>query len=502
MEFFINCNTSTLAPYPQVLDAAKAAHLYRRLGFSASAQTVDQAIGQSANALVNSLIAEAQNLPTLPEPTWANWDNSNYPADDDLRNQIKSEQEEEWRIAYCRALLNNNLRDRLSFFWSNHLVTQLEVYGCNQFLYEYINCLQRNAIGNFKTMVSEIGITSAMLYYLDGAYSNGNNPNENYARELYELFTLGEGNGYTEEDIIETAKALTGYVNRGEIGCTKVTFDPTKFNSDTKTIFGRTGNWGYDDVIEILFEEKATEIGYFICKKLYEFFIHPDSTDEANNAKTIIDGLSATFIANNFELAPVLSQLFKSQHFFDEEAIGVIIKSPFDMFLNLINETNFAYDDSMIRTVAEASRLLGQEVFNPFDVNGWQRNRTWINTNFMIGRWLTSEMILEQFWNHSQDQFRTFAMAVVGASNSSTSNPRIVVQAIVDKILPKGLLTDQDFNNALDVFMIEDVPDSYYGSDFIPGGLGYWMLNVSPEAPSQVYFLLLHLIRQPEFQLK
>ena len=92
--------------------------------------------------------------------------------------------------------------------------------------------MQRNALGNFKTFTSEIGLTSAMLYYLDGVRNRGNNPNENYARELYELFTLGEGNNYTEEDIVETAKAISGYTERGEEGCTQVTFNPDDFNTD------------------------------------------------------------------------------------------------------------------------------------------------------------------------------------------------------------------------------------------------------------------------------
>ncbi len=171
--------------------------MYRRLGFSASVQTVDQAVGQNAGTLVDSLINEALNMPTLPAPAWADWNNSNYPDDDDLARQLRRAQAEEWAVTYTNALLNNNLRDWLSFFWSNHFVTELDVYDCTSFLYYYIDCLQRNAIGNFKTFVREIGLTSAMLYYLDGAYNNGNNPNENYARELYELFTLGEGNGYT-----------------------------------------------------------------------------------------------------------------------------------------------------------------------------------------------------------------------------------------------------------------------------------------------------------------
>jgi len=502
MEYFVNCNTSTLAQYTTPLDKVRAAHLYRRLGFSASVQTIDSAVGQNAGTLVDALINEALTMPPLAAPAWADWNNSNYPADDDLARQLRRTQQEEWAVAYTNGLLTNNLRDRLSFFWSNHFVTEIDVYDCNSFLYYYINCLQRNAIGNLKTFVSEIGLTSAMLYYLDGVYNNGNNPNENYARELYELFTLGEGNGYTEQDIIETAKALTGYVERGELGCEQVTFDPTRFDAGPKTIFGQTGNWNYDDVIDILFQERPNEIAGFICQKLYEFFVHPDSDDDAGNAQTIITGLANTMVANNFEIAPVLSQLFKSQHFFDDEAIGVIIKSPFDIYLNLINETNFAYNDNTILNVVDTTRMLGQTLFDPFDVAGWQRDRTWINTNFIIGRWLTVEVFLEIFYQGNPEQFRTLAMDAVGTADSNTSNPETVVRALVNKFTPLGLLTAQDFENAMSVFKIEDVPEEYYGSDYIPGGLGLWMLSVSPEVPQQVFLLLMHLSRQPEFQLK
>ena len=502
MEFFVNCNTSTLAPCTQPLDTYRAAHLYRRLGFSASVTTINQAVGLAAGSVVDTLINEAINMPPLAAPIWADWNNSNYPADDDAAGAMRRAQQEEWRIAYTNSLLNNNLRDRLSFFWHNHFVTELDVYDCNSFLYYYINCLQRNAIGNLKTFVSEIGLTDAMLYYLDGVYNNGNNPNENYARELYELFTLGEGLGYTEDDIIETARALTGYVERGEIGCSPVQFNPERFDAGTKTILGQTGNWGYDDVIDILFAQRANEIAGFICGKLYAYFVHPDINDDAGNAQAIINGMAGTMVANNFEVAPVLSQLFKSEHFFDEEAIGVIIKSPFDMYLNLYKETGFTYDDTNVNFSIDASSMLGQTLFDPFDVAGWQRDRTWINTNFIIGRWLTMEVVLENFYQNNPEQFRTLAMDAVGPGDSNTSNPETVVRAIVEKFTPKGLLTDQDFENAMSVFKIEDVPENYYGSDYIPGGLGLWMLAVSAEVPSQVFLLLMHLSRQPEFQLK
>jgi uncharacterized protein (DUF1800 family) len=497
MEYFINCNTSTLAPYTANLDQLRASHLYRRLGFSASVATINQATGQSAAALVDSLIDQALNMAPIPAPTWANWTNANYPEDDDTRNQLKNQQKSEFQLDYANGLLNNNLRDRLSFFWSNHFVTELEVYNCNSYLYEYIDCLQRNSLRNFKTFVSEIGLTNAMLYYLDGVFNNGNNPNENYGRELYELFTLGEGNGYTEEDIIETAKALSGYVERTEIGCSPVAFDATKHDAGSKTILGQTGNWGYDDVINILFDQRAPEIAEFICRKLYEFFVHPDSKDEANNAQTIINGMAATFVSNNFEIAPVLRQLFKSQHFFDDEAIGVIIKSPIDFYFNTLKETGFNYTDTNVAEMVNYSALLSQEIFEPIDVAGWQRDRSWINTNFMIGRWLTIESILENFYMADNEQFRTLGLDISGNAGLTSTNPDVVARLIIDFILPKGLLDEPEYSKAFAIFR-SDIEEVYYEG----GNQESWTLATWPQAPFQVYLLLQYLARQPEFQLK
>ncbi|WP_209402563.1 DUF1800 family protein [Pseudozobellia sp. WGM2] len=497
MEYFINCNTASLMPYNTPLDRSRAAHLYRRLGFSASAETIDQAEGQNAGALVDTLINQALNAQSIPAPEWADWNSSNYPEDDQLRNAMIRTQRAEFGVTYGNQMLNNNLKERLSFFWSNHFVTELKVYECNSFLYHYIDCLQRNSLGNFKTFVSEIGLTSAMLYYLDGVYNNGHNPNENYARELYELFTLGEGNAYTEDDIIETAKALTGYVERGELGCEAVQYNAERHDPGSKTILGQTGNWGYDDVIDILFEQRPNEIAEFICRKLYEFFVHPDSRDEAGNAQSIISAMASTFTNNNFEIAPVLSELFKSQHFFDDEAIGVIIKSPFDFYFNFIKETNFSYNDTTVASMINYSGMISQELFNPFDVAGWQRDRSWINTNFMIGRWLTIESILEDLFAADEEQFRTFGLSLTGMDGMTSNNPDVIAKPIIDFILPKGLLNDSEYDKAYTVFR-SDVQDQYYEGGATPT----WTLQTSMEGPSQVYLLIQYLARQPEFQLK
>ena len=186
---------------------------------------------------------------------------------------------------------------------------------------------------------------------------------------------------------------------------------------------------------------------------------------------------------------------------FIQKTIGAV-PSPFDCFFNLITETDFTYTDTTVATAVNYSGMLSQELFNPIDVAGWQRNRSWINTNFLIGRWLSSESFLDDYFAQNQEQFRTLAMDAVGAGDSNTSNPEIVVRALVNKFTPKGMLTEADFQNAMSAFKIEDVPENYYSPDHTPGGLSLWILSISQEVPKQVHLLLRHIVRQPEFQLK
>ncbi|WP_340201580.1 DUF1800 domain-containing protein [Ascidiimonas sp. W6] len=489
MEILENCNTSTLDPYvpsaEKPWDIARIHHLYRRLGFSASVPTINAGLSRNPGDLVDEIVDQAINLPPTPAPEWANWTRINYPQDNDLRNEMVNAQRKSWALTYSRAMIDDSLRDRLSFFWSNHFVTELNVYDIPGFLYGYINKLQVHALGNFKEFTREIGLTNAMLRYLDGNRNRRNRPNENYARELYELFTLGEGNGYTETDIVETSKALTGYVRRAieDDNYSGFVFDPSQFDAGTKTIFGQTGAWNYDDVIEILFTERQDEIANFICRKLYTYFVHPEAPD------AIVNEMAATFISGNWELAPVLRQLFKSEHFFDDESIGVIIKSPYDVIFDFINETSFQYNDEVLESVIYFNGLIGQSLFNPVDVAGWRRNRNWISANALIGRWSIMEWFLYYNWNLDQEQFRTFGLNLAG----DNSDPYYVTREIVDAVVPKGLLTDADYEVASDIFK-SDVPDNYYEDN---SWNLYW-----ESAPYQVLQLLLHISKEPEFQLK
>ena len=322
-----------------------------------------------------------------------------------------------------------------------------------------------------------------MLVYLNGLQNRAGVPNENYARELYELFTLGADNGYTQQDIVETARALTGYT-LVLVGCGDIYFNPFQWDNGTKSIFGQTGNWGYDDVVNILFEQRPNEIADFICRKLYRFFVHPE-VDEA-----IVSGLAQTFLQNNFELEPVLRQLFRSEHFFDEAVLGVQVKSPLELTFSFLIESDLAIGQEMKELALYTSSQLGQTLSIPPNVAGWPGNRAWISTSTLTGRWNTIAYLMYAAWQQDPEQFRTFAQTVTGDPNSNM--PELVAGAIIEQLVPIGLQTPELNERAYLAFKA-DIPENYYAS-------GQWNLNWET-VPYQVLLLINYLARLPEFQL-
>ena len=437
----------------------------------------------SPGDFIDQLVDNAASLPPTSAPFWANYAVSDF---DDFEND-NPQYIQQWRIQTGNDLITERLRGRLTFFWSNHFVTELETYNYAPYLFQYYNLLQQHAVGNFKDLVHAIGINSTMLYYLNGFQNTNVNPNENYARELYELFTLGEGIGYTENDITETSRALTGYNHWSEAGAT-IFFDPSTFDDGQKTIFGQTGNWGYDDVIDLLFSQRTDEIARFICRKLYRFFVSPevDSVVETN----IIQPLANTLIDSNWELVPMLKQLFKSQHFFDERALGVVIKSPLDVIFNYVNETQFFYNDEVVEAFVYYAGLMGQELFDPPDVSGWQRDEDWINTSTLTARWQLMGIYVQYLY----DNGLAFTLVDLARELSNDSNdPVYITQVMVDHFMSKPLHTETDYDIATDIFKWE-IPQNYYDD-------GIWNLSWS-EAPFQCLLLLKHIATMPEFQLK
>ena len=491
METSTSCNTSTLAVFVPTTNnpwnAEKVNHVYRRLCFGASTAEINNALSLTPEAFIDSLVDQAIAMPATPAPAWANLSYQDYKdAGLDPDEQIQKNHRE-WRILAYDSFLNDGLKARLNLFWSNHFVTQLDAYYCSSYLYGYYNLIETYSTGNFKDFVSAMGLNDAMLIYLNGFENTAIAPNENYARELYELFTLGLDNGYNQTDIVETAKALTGYnryqgINPSNQFCEPIVFNPDTFNTSNKTIFGRTGNWGYNDVITLLFEEKAPLIAKFICKKLYRYFV------SANINEAVINEMAAIFVVD-FNIANVLRVLFKSQHFFDEKTLGSIIKSPYDLSHNLLKITGFRHEDEFKEAIMWVNFTIGQHLFNPVDVAGWQGDRDWINSSTLTGRWQLCQYMISTSWNKDPEALRNFAVEV---SNNST-DPSVITKAIIDRFVPKELYTALDYEVATDIFKY-NIPENYYTD-------GIWSLYFE-QAPFQVLLLLIHITKMPEFQLK
>jgi uncharacterized protein (DUF1800 family) len=342
-------------------------------------------------------------------------------------------------------------------------------------------------LGNFKEFVRAVGVNSTMLVYLNGFENTSNNPNENYARELFELFTLGENNNYTQQDILEASRALTGYNHWDDPGA-QIYFDQSTWDEGPKTVFGSEQFYTYDELIDTLFELRETEIAQFICTKLYKYFVSHEY--DAITQEDIINPLAQTLVDGNFEIAPMLRQLFKSQHFFDERAFGVVIKSPYDVVFNYINEGNFFYDDAVMQSLIYYTGIIGQEIYNPPDVSGWQRDQDWINTATLSGRWDILGLFNGYLFDlELQAQFIDLAIEL----SSDSNDPYVITKAVVDFFNSKELFTQEDYQTATSVLKWE-VPQNYYDD-------GIWSLNY-PTAPYQVFLLLNHITKLPEFQLK
>ena len=269
------CNNSGLALFvpdnSNIWDLQKINHLYRRAAFGISPQKADTLLLNSPSEVVDQLVDESLALELNPGPEWMHVGNKELPNRPGALRRFM----QRWFAGDCQQ---STLHQRMVMFWMNHFVIEIQTISpqyCAQYIYEVVH---PNALGNFKDFVYKVGISSAMLVYLNGNQNKKQAPNENYARELYELFTLGVDNGYNQNDIVETARALTGYTLFQSSDNTLV-FRASHFDSEEKEIFGQVGNWGYDDVIRILFETHPLKIARFICKKLYAYFVSPEVND-------------------------------------------------------------------------------------------------------------------------------------------------------------------------------------------------------------------------------
>jgi uncharacterized protein (DUF1800 family) len=475
-----DCVTGSLAPYVPSPDhpwnTEKVQHLFKRVAFGLSPSELQAYVAKSPDEVVDEIIDAALNMPLPSPPVWANWTLSDYSDP-----SMIAEQSIEWISNSLFRLWDYGLREKMALFWSNHFVTELEVYRMPSWLYEYHTLLRTHALGNFKELTIEIGRSSAMLVYLNGVQNTRFEPNENYARELFELFTLGLDNGYTQSDITEAARALTGYNGFTEAGA-PIGFINTLHDNARKTIFEKTGLYDYEGLHELLFEERKEEIASFICTKLCQCFVGKETNPD------IIGGLSTIFINSNFDISEVLRALLKSEYFFDALQIGTKISSPVELILGQTRQLNIRPSPEDFRLLGGAITQIGQRIFDPPNVAGWPGDQSWLDTSLITNRWtilLTYIGIL-----YSRDRL---LLGTIGKEATTHFNEvELVCRDIIHHFMPWGLPHTQDYEAATQVFKYE-IPENYFED-------GSWNINWDT-MPEQVLLLMNHISQLPEYQL-
>jgi len=233
------------------------------------------------------------------------------------------------------------------------------------------------ALGNLLTLTQKMALEPAMLLYLSNATNYKKSPNENFARELMELFTLGVGN-YSQDDVFAAARAWTGHNYNWELE--DYVFNPKQHDTGQKTFFGTTKNWDGPDIINEILRDNAGKrlvAAKLISKKLWEFFAYPGP------AQNIVDDLANVFIANNLEIKPLLRALLNRSEFYSTTAKQGLVRTPTDFVVDILYRTGLKSDDLRLSWSMEYT---GQLLFNPPNVAGWKSNSYWINTSSLSGR--------------------------------------------------------------------------------------------------------------------
>ena len=272
------------------------------------------------------------------------------------------------------------MQEKLVLLWHNHFASNYRTVRDSNLMYMQNMFFRKHAAGSFADLAHGIIRDPAMIRFLDNNTNRVMRPNENLARELMELFTLGEGN-YTEQDIKEGARALTGY----QYNDNTFSFNRRNHDAGDKTILGRTGKFDGDDFVNILIEQAAC--ARFIAWKLYDHFVADvpyEKITEHRDANKVILTLAVQLRDARYELKPVLRTLFRSRHFYDAAVRGQKIKSPVQLVVGSVRMLDAPTREP--RVLTDSLRMMGQELFNPPSVAGWDGGRAWINTSTLFIR--------------------------------------------------------------------------------------------------------------------
>ena len=354
----------------------KNKHLLWRAGFGIGINQIDDLKNKDIKTLMNELFKEdAFSEVTYDTPDMdatADYMNSTAPADKKKEMQrINREQNNELNLNFLDKIVNSKeqMREKMAFFWHGHFASRVVNPRFNK---QLLNTIRKNALGNFKDLLFEVSQSPAMLNFLNNQQNKKDHPNENFAREVMELFTMGRGN-YTEKDVREGARAFTGwsYDKDGSFKERK-----NQHDEGIKTFLGKTGNFDGADALNIILEQKTT--ARFIVTKIYKFFVNE------NVDQDIVNKLSTQFYDSGYDIKKLMTEIFSSSWFYDPKNMGNRIKSPVELMAGIMRILPMQIQNPENLIVYQ--KLLGQMLLYPPNVAGWPNGKSWIDSSTLMLR--------------------------------------------------------------------------------------------------------------------
>ncbi len=340
-----------------------AAHLFRRAGFGVQRQALDDAVARTPAEVVDGLIAVDDETPQFRSV-----------ADSLMQTVVAGGDPKRLSAAWVYRLLftPNPLIEKMTLFWHGHFATGAEKVTDASLNWQQNQLFRQHALGDFSKLVNAISQDPAMLVYLDSAVNRKAHPNENFARELMELFCLGEGN-YSERDVQELARCFTGW----EIKNDRFRKNPYQQDTREKTVLQQTGLIDGEDGVRVVLEQPHVE--RFLARKWFRYFV----ADEPQPADELLQPLADCFREHDLCVAPAIGMLLHSNLFFSSRAVGRRIKSPVELIVGMLRSLQASTNTQLI---AQGLLSIGQGLFYPPSVKGWDGGRAWINSSTLLGR--------------------------------------------------------------------------------------------------------------------
>lgn len=528
-----------MAPYSGPWTKVEAGHLLRRTLFGPTNQQMLTAESDGMATTVANLL----QIPAISEPVafhpaetitpfGNSWVNDIYPtaqseivATIDARNislaawLMKRVNEEQFSIA-----------EKMCLFWHNHFAAVASPES--RITYEYFELIRQHALGNFRQFVKDMTINPSMLFFLNGTTNSVINPNENFARELLELYTVGKGpqigpgdyTNYTEDDVAAGAKIFTGYYvdvlgSLSQPGPAPAIFEPLLHDTTTKTLsyhfanvtVANNGINEYSDYIDIIFGQNA--VAEHISRKLYRYFVNYDLTTDVET--NVIPIMAATMIANNYDILPVMSELLSSEHFYDVSVRGTLIKSPIEMSYSMFNTTesipgfDLLTDSEMYLTVYQIFLAnMGQAYLEPPSVAGWPAyyqapafSQLWVNSALLKVRFqITDFMTYLTGIPSTTPPTSNWELNILTFLDnlSLPSDAPAVIDDIADVFTPKGVSATQKL--VLKAILTNGLPDFEWTLQYNEYLANPGNPTFSDPVEQRVKLVLSQVFHMPEFQ--